>query len=212
MRLIDLSESETSLKSAVDYAIKILSEGKIMIAPTETAYGLMVDAENQEAMAELFELKGRGFEKVSAIFIKSVDDLKRYDVRADMKELKLMDNFWPGPVTFVLKSDMKQWKGILSDEGKIGFRCSSHPLIAAVCASYKKAITATSANLSGGRINSLDQLKTAFSDEADLFIVDPELDFNSLPSTVVELDGGSIKILREGKVPSILIKEAFANA
>jgi L-threonylcarbamoyladenylate synthase len=212
VRLIDLSESETSLKLAVDNALKTLSEGKIMIAPTETAYGLMVDSENQEAMAALFALKNRSFEKVSAIFIKSADDLKRYGVRADMKELKLIDKFWPGPVTFVLKSDMKQWKGILSDKGKIGFRCSSHPLIAAVCASYKKAITATSANLSGGRINSLDQLKTAFSNKVDLFIVDPELDFNSLPSTVVELDGGSIKILREGKVPSILIKEAFANA
>jgi L-threonylcarbamoyladenylate synthase len=211
VRLIDLSASETSLNLAVDYAAETLSKGKIMIAPTETAYGLMVDAENRDAVSALFNLKGRSLDKVSAIFINSTDDLKRYDVKVEMKQLKCLNKFWPGPVTFILNSNLKKWRGILSNDGKIGFRCSSHPLIRAVLSAGKRAITATSANLSGRKINSVRELKTAFSGKVDLFIVDPDLDFNSLPSTVVELDAGSIKILREGKVPSELIKEAFSD-
>lgn len=211
MRLIELSASETSLKLAIDEVAKALGEGKIIVAPTETAYGLLVDARNPEAVSALFRLKSRRSDKPSAIFVKSASDLILYGVELDKEQKILIEKFWPGAVTFVLKSNLKEWKGILSSEGKIGFRCSSHPLIAGIQSKFKDAITATSANVSGGIIISVEELKSIFSGRVDLFIVDPGLDFGSLPSTVVELVNSSLKILREGKVPSARIKEVFAN-
>ncbi len=211
MRLIDLSASETSLRLAIDEAINALSEGHIIVAPTETAYGLLADARNPEAVSKLFHLKSRQFDKPSAIFVDSINELANYGINLSKRQENLIGKFWPGAVTFVLKSDLKEWKGILSLEGKIGFRCSPHPLISAIQSRFKGAMTATSANLSGSKIISIEELKSLFSGRIELFIVDPKLDFDSLPSTVVELIDNSIKILREGKIPSDMIKEVFEN-
>ncbi|HEQ99825.1 MAG TPA: threonylcarbamoyl-AMP synthase [candidate division Zixibacteria bacterium] len=210
MYKITLNSSPGIMQQAVDASLNILEEGGIIVAPTETAYGLLVNARDQEAMRRLFEFKQRPLDKPTAVFIESEDQLKDYGVELEEKQFSRIGRFWPGPVTFVLKSSIENWPGVVSADGKIGFRCSSHPFIKSLIGGFKVPISATSANISGKMPASIADIESNFAGKIELFIIDPVLNFNSPPSTVVELVDDDVKILRKGAVDSKLIKEIFA--
>ena len=211
MKVLTLASSPRALEDAVSKSIEILKRGGIIVAPTETAYGLVTNAKDKSALHKLFKLKQRSMDKPSAIFIESADNLKDYMIEIEAQRMKKIKLLWPGPITFVLKSGLPAWEGVLSKEGKIGFRCSSHKFISTLFKKYRRPLTATSANISGKIPTSIDEIKTIFSEYIELFIVDPVLNFNSLPSTVVELTDNNLKILREGVVQSELIIETFRS-
>jgi L-threonylcarbamoyladenylate synthase len=208
---ITLDSSPGILKKAVNASINILKEGGLIIAPTETAYGLLADARDREAINRLFEIKQRSMDKPTAVFVESTDSLTDYHVELGDRQLDGIRQFWPGPVTFVLNSSIDNWPGVLSGDGKIGFRCSSHPYIKSLIGEFKSPISATSANISGKVPESISDIETNFSRIIELFIIDPVLNFDSLASTVVELSYDDVKILREGAVDSDLIKGTFAH-
>ncbi|MBD3219235.1 MAG: threonylcarbamoyl-AMP synthase [candidate division Zixibacteria bacterium] len=210
VREITLNSSPDIIKEAVQASCEILEQGGLIVAPTETAYGLLAHAEDKTALNRLFEFKQRPMDKPTAVFIESSAELPNYDVELDDKLLGKINRFWPGPVTFVMKSNMKSWQGVLSEEGKIGFRCSSHPFIKSLTANFRKPISATSANISGKIPESISEIEDIFEEKIELFIIDPLLKFNSLTSTVVEIMKDSIRILRKGAVDPKLIEETFA--
>lgn len=209
MYKITLDSSPETMKKAVDVSINTLKEGGIIIAPTETAYGLLADAYEREAINRLFEIKQRSMEKPTAVFVESADSLKDYGTELRDNQLDGIKHFWPGPVTFVLKSSIDNWPGVLSGDGKIGFRCSSHPFIKSLVEMFKNPISATSANISGKVPGSISDIESNFSKIIELFIIDPVLNFDNLASTVVELIDDDIKILREGAVDSETIRGTF---
>jgi protein arginine phosphatase len=193
----------------VNHALDLLKAGHTIVAPTETAYGLLANAEDEKAVRNLFELKKRSLDKTTAIFIKSHNELSKYTEINDPKIISGIKRLWPGPVTFVLKAKNKNWPGIVSSDGLIGFRCSSHPFIIELMKKAPFPITATSANITGQTINSFDDLKSVFSKEIKLFILDESLNFNTMPSTVVAI-GDKIDrtvILRKGTVETEIIRK-----
>lgn len=211
MQEITLNSSPGIIKEAVQVSCKILKQGGLIVAPTETAYGLLVNAYDNAALEKLFEFKQRAMDKPTAVFIESSEELLNFGVELDDKTLDKINRFWPGPVTFVLKSSMQSWPGVLSKESKIGFRCSSHPFIKSLTAEFRKPLSATSANISGKVPNSISEIEEIFEKNIELFIIDPLLKFNSLTSTVVEIMKNDIRILRKGAVDSKLIEETFAH-
>lgn len=211
MNLIELDLEKKKYSMAVDTASELLKQGKPLILPTETAYGLAVDAENPQAVRQMFEIKQRPMGKPVSVFVRSVAELEKYAVLNSESIKKAISRLWPGPVTFVLKAKNTSWPGVISEDGKIAFRCSNHDFVSLLLNSYQKPLTATSANISGGHASSLEQLSQAFSDSVELFIVDPDLKFGNLPSTVVDLADGSPKITREGMTAKTAIMETFEN-
>ncbi len=209
MREIILNSSSDIIRQAVQASCEILENGGLIVGPTETAYGLLADVEDKKALERLFEFKQRPMDRPTAIFIESTKDLPNYGIELEDKTLNKINRFWPGPVTFVLKSNIKSWPGVLSEEGKIGFRCSSHPFIKSLTAKFSKPISATSANISGKVPESISEIEGIFEKKIELFIIDPLLKFNSLISTVVEIIENDIEILRKGAVDSKLIEETF---
>jgi L-threonylcarbamoyladenylate synthase len=208
VKIITIASDPASIGTAVKNAIQLINEGETVIVPTETAYGLAVDASNAEALSRLFELKRRGKDKPSAIFIRSPEEISRYVHIDNPAVLAAVGKLWPGPVTFVMKARTADWPGIVSS-GKIGLRCSSHPFIRKLTDSCDSPLTATSANLSGEMVDSVDNLKKFFGDQIKLFILDPELNLDSPPSTVVEISDDRINILREGKIKTETIRKIF---
>ena len=209
MREITLNSSPDIINKAVQVSCEILENGGLIVAPTETAYGLLANTEDKKALERLFEFKHRPMDKPTAVFIESSTQLSNYGVELADKTLNKINRFWPGPVTFVMKSNMKSWPGVLSEEGKIGFRCSSHPFIKSLTAKFRKPLSATSANISGKVPKSISEIEGIFEKKIELFIIDPLLKFNSLTSTVVEIIENDIEILRKGAVDSKLIEETF---
>jgi len=193
----------------VDQALDQLKAGRSIIAPTETAYGLLANASDENAVRKMFELKQRSLDKTTAIFIKSYKELTKYAVILDQKIIEGIKRFWPGPVTFVLKAKKTNWPGVVSEDGLIGFRCSSHPFIIALMKKAPFPITATSANISGQTIKSFKELKSVFSKEIELFVSDESIKFDTIPSTVVAIGDkiDRVAILRKGTVEPDLIRK-----
>lgn len=211
MKIITIASDPESIDMAVTSAIQRITEGEAVIVPTETAYGLAVDASNPTALSRLFELKRRGADKPSAIFINSTEEIGSFAEINNPSVLAAIRRLWPGPVTFVMKALNPDWPGIVSSAGKIGLRCSSHPLIRKLTENCDAPLTATSANISGEISDSIEGLKNFFGDDIKLFILDPDLNLESPPSTVVEIAENGINILREGKIRTETIRKIFSD-
>ncbi len=199
----------------IQQAVKILKTGGVVVYPTDTAYGLAVDATNSSAVEKLYRLKGRDFYKPIHVIIPyryyhATKRDSKCPVALNKDSKKLIDKFWPGPLTIVLplKAKGKSWQKLSAGSGTIGIRMPNHPIPSALVAALKRPITTTSANLSG-RPNcySLIEVKKQFRKarlKPDFYIDGGKLP-GTLPSTVVSLIKG-VKILRPGPIGEKEIK------
>jgi L-threonylcarbamoyladenylate synthase len=136
----------------ITYAARALERGELVAFPTETVYGLGADAENAEAVAKIFALKGRPQDHPVIVHIASDEHLMHWarDVPAFAHEL--IKHFWPGPLTLVLNKQAGVADACTGGQGTIGLRCPSHPVALALLREFKQGrggIAAPSANKFG---------------------------------------------------------------
>jgi L-threonylcarbamoyladenylate synthase len=139
------------LPSSIAKAVAILAAGGVVAFPTETFYGLAADARNERAVERIFEIKGRSFNNPLALIISRADDLRLLTDYVPAAAKTLMTAFWPGPLTILFKASPAVSPRLTAGTGKIGVRISSHPIAQALVARMGRPVTATSANLSGGK-------------------------------------------------------------
>lgn len=177
--------------------------------PTDTVYGLGVDARDREAVLRLRELKGSGGEKHYSIAVSDLDMMREYAEVTPLAE-RLAQNFLPGKLTLVLKA--KNLPKELSDDGTIGVRIPDHPVVQELIRTIGGPITATSANVSGQpTARTVSEILAQFGDRALEITFDPAWPQElppSQPSTVVDARGGTPIILREGAIPEAEIMKA----
>ena len=125
-----------------------MSRGEIVAFPTESSYGLGVDALSSHALERLFALKRREPGKPPPILISDDRMLELLVAHVPPRARELMARFWPGPLTLVLPARPGLPASLVSDGG-VGVRRSPHPLADALVAAFGGPVTATSANLSG---------------------------------------------------------------
>ena len=209
---------------SIQEAVKILKQGGIVVYPTDTVYGLAVDATNVKAVDKLYKLKGRDFKKPIHVII----PIKHYNtieydskllnriVKLNREAKKLMIKFWPGPLTIVLLllAKGKSWQKLSAGTGSLGVRYPANLTSQALCEALKRPITTTSANVSDkpdcySVIEVKNQFKK-FNPEAngkpDFYLDGGKLKKTS-PSTVVSLVK-DVKILRVGPISERQIREA----
>ena len=192
-------------------ASKFLREGQIIAIPTDTYYGLACDPFNFEALNKLFELKERDIGKPLPLLISAKEDLLNYGV--DYTEFEnLLDAFWPGPLTVVMKTRHKFYSGLIENDGYVGFRVPNLDFVRDLIKSSGIPITGTSANISGQpETKDINVLK----DSLDLNIVKMIISINcgkeQSASTVIKLSKARMKMLREGPIKSNEIKEILGN-
>ncbi len=150
MTTIDIDPRDI-LPSSIAKAVAILAAGGVVAFPTETFYGLAADAMNERAVDRIFEIKGRSFNNPIALIISRVDDLNLITDYVPEAAKTLMTAFWPGPLTLLFKASPAVCPRLTAGTGKIGVRISSHPIAQALAARMGRPVTATSANLSGGK-------------------------------------------------------------
>ena len=127
----------------------VIHQGGVVAFPTETYYGLAVDPFNPDAVERLFHLKQRPLAKPLLTLISEKSQLTRLTPAIPAQYERLMDCFWPGPLTLVFEALSSLSPSVCGGTETIGVRISSHSLATALVVETGQPITATSANVSG---------------------------------------------------------------
>ena len=188
--------------NAIARAADVLHSGLLVVAPTETRYGLLARADSDTTIQRVFEAKGRKPLQPTALFVRSEIELDEYGEMTPSAKV-LAQQFLPGPLTLVLGS-RKLWEPPRVVDGLIGLRWSSSPVIAELIRLVEFPVTATSANLSGSpELETIDQIREALGSHVSLYLDTGRL--NRPVSTVVKCVGDDVTILRAGAIDSAAI-------
>ncbi len=189
----------------INQAIEKLIAGEIVIAPTETRYGILTRADSENSIKKLFEIKQRQQELPTAVFVGNLEMMMHYGEMTPAIQ-RLAKLFLPGPVTLIIKALEGTRLPVVID-GKIGMRISSSLVIEKIMENTPFPITATSANLSGSDDNvSIEEIYNAFGDGISLYLDGGKLE--NTTSTVIDCTGADPVIVREGAIA----KEAIIDA
>jgi L-threonylcarbamoyladenylate synthase len=195
----------------VDEAVAILRRGGVIAFPTETFYGLGADARNEAAIDKIFGIKGRDFSNPILVVIGDGMHLNTFAEDIPTEARRLMNCFWPGPLTIVFKAARAVSPKLTAGSGKIGIRLSSNPVARALSKSLGGPLTATSANLSGApECSSAAEVISQMEGKLD-GIVDGGHTPGGKGSTIVDMSSNPPKILREGMIPFSLIQDILAT-
>jgi len=190
-------------------AVKAFRQGGVIAYPTETFYGLAADPFNPVAIERLFALKGRPSANPISLIIADKAMLKGLVAEVPRAATALMERFWPGPLTLVLRAAPSVPASLIAGTGKVGVRLSSHPVAQALSAICSSPITATSANPSGKRPPaSAQDVLDYFNGSLDV-LIDGGVLTGRLGSTIVDASEGKAVVLREGEIPSQEVFEAL---
>lgn len=199
-----------SLQEAAD----LLAAGKQVAFPTETVYGLGGDATNSDAVAGIFQAKGRPSDNPLIVHISHINQLSRFVQSYDGIAELLMQKFWPGPLTIVLPVK----EGVLSPLvtaglSTVGVRMPDHPVALAIIEQSGRPIAAPSANVSGRPSPTMASHVREDLDGKIAGIVDGGATGVGLESTVVEIvDDNVIRILRPGAITMEMLQQAVPKA
>ncbi|WP_066739409.1 L-threonylcarbamoyladenylate synthase [Cupriavidus sp. D384] len=136
----------------LDEAVRLLEAGQLVAFPTETVYGLGADAENPEAVARIFAAKGRPSNHPVIVHVVDGGDVSYWTDDVPDAAQKLIDAFWPGPLTIILKRAAHIPAAVAGGQDSIGLRCPSHPVAQALLSRFRRGrggIAAPSANKFG---------------------------------------------------------------
>ncbi len=182
----------------------IISEilnGKVLVFPTETSYGLGCDATNQAAVDRIFKIKGRSDDKPLLVVVNSIEMAKKYLLWNNNLN-RLANRYWPGPLTVVGDyATGKLAKGVVAKDNTVAIRVSDYPLIKSITEKIQRPLVATSANLAGQpSLYSATQFFEIFKSQAEQ--PDIVLNYGDLPvsphTTIVSAIGSKIKMIRPG--------------
>jgi L-threonylcarbamoyladenylate synthase len=187
-----------SEEKILERAAGILAAGGILAYPTETFYGLGVDATNETAIQKIFTVKGRDFKNPISLIVRQTDDIYPLVTEVPETAKKLMAAFWPGALTIVFSASDKVSPLLTAESGKIGLRVSSHPVALKLVQKAKNPLTATSANLSGAPecVKAADVLEQ-IGDKIDA-IIDGGQTQGGKASTIIDVTSDPPVILRQG--------------
>ena len=187
-----------SLAQLADAAAAIC-RGEIVAIPTETYYGLAVDALDRAALERLFAVKGRGGEKASALLVADLAMFAELCAEVPARAYELVAAHWPGPLTLALPARPDLPPAIVH-EGFVAARVSSHPAAQALVAMVGRPVSATSANPAGAApARTVAKVRAYFGADAVHFL-DGGQTAGGPPSTLVRMRGHNIEILRQGAI------------
>jgi L-threonylcarbamoyladenylate synthase len=195
----------------IEAALAALRKGEAVVFPTETFYGVGVDAMNPQALERLLELKGRDPDKPIALIAADLEMVARLVSAIPPHAMSLARAFWPGPLTLVMPARPEISSALINREGGVGIRVSPHPVALELTRRLGSPLTATSANRAGEPpARTIAEARAALGAGISAYL-DGGMLAGSLPSTVVEIEGDRIKVLRAGAIPENRLHEALGR-
>ena len=189
--------SSTSLH-AIRRALEILQSGGLVAFPTDTVYGVGALAFDQRAIESIYAAKDRPVEKAIPVLIGDKDDLAKVADDVPLVALRLIDRFWPGPLT-VLVPKKATLPEAISATSTVGVRVPDHE-VARGLLRLAGPMAVTSANISGKASPITARQVLAQLGGRIAMIIDGGETPGGIPSTLVDCMGTEIQILREGPI------------
>ncbi len=146
-----IKATKANKQAIVKQAVSLLKQGKVIIFPTETVYGIGADALNKKAVKRIFSLKKRPGSQPLQILIGNIKDIKKTATKISPKVLGLMKKNWPGPMTIIVKKKKYIPDIVTSGLKTVGLRMPDHQLTLEIIRALGRPIAASSANISGKR-------------------------------------------------------------
>ena len=201
MEIIRVSRSRPS-QTKLEPALASLLAGGVIVHPTETVYGLGVDAWNVKAVARVRDIKGRKPAKPMLALVKDHAMAEQY-AYFDERALKLSREFWPGPLTMVLPAKDLKVAQNLGDARKIALRVSPEPMVRTFIEAIKGPLLSTSANVNGQDVcYNTEDVERQFANrqyQPDFIINAGKLPAIH-PSTVIDLTRPGLVLIRAGQI------------
>lgn len=205
MRTIIKCVTEESIAEAGE----VLKSGGIVAFPTDTVYGLGAVCTKEEAVRKLFQAKGRDEGKPLSILVGSIAQAKLLAEEMPESANALMEAFWPGALTIVVKKKPDIPSCVTAGKDTIGIRMPDSETARKLILSAGSPLAAPSANTSGKRSSvTAEDVKEDLSGKID-FLLDGGRCLLGLSSTVVDLSGKTPQILREGSITKSMIDEVL---
>lgn len=200
MNFLPLQPNPDDWQRAVQQAAQVLAAGGIVAYPSETVWGLAAQADQAQAVARLYALKGRDAGK--PVQVSCLNAEVALSLAQPSGALKALTGLWPGPLTIVTPArlDCPEW---LAPGGLVGLRVPDHRVAQALLAACGGLLATTSCNPSG-QAPALNEPQARSMKLAELVLPDAGIPARGLASTVVELPEG--RILRQGEVAASVIQ------
>jgi L-threonylcarbamoyladenylate synthase len=190
---------------------RALRAGQLVAIPTETVYGLGVDATDEAAVRRVFAAKGRPADDPLIVHVARSWPLDRALVDVPPLVDVLVERFWPGPLTIIGTRAPDIAPSVTSGRPSVAVRCPSHPVAAAIIEAADLPIAAPSANrFSYVSPTSADHVLADLGDACDL-VIDAGRTTHGIESTVVELRGDQVRVLRHGAVTAEHLRTALGS-
>lgn len=204
-------DQERPQENITGEASKIIGDGGIVSFPTETVYALGANAYNEDAVAKIYRIKRRDRSKPLSVFLKCAEDTEKVVDRISPDAEKLMEKYWPGPLTLVFKCTDPKLSMVLANSSKLGVRVSPSKLVTGLLEEAQVPITATSANISGKKsCVAANRVFYFFNGRIDL-IMDGGRSKVFLPSTVLDVSTDEVSLIRLGHIPIDDIRKVVPN-
>ena len=199
-------------QDVIEKAAKALTDGHLVSFPTETVYGLGADATNEKAVGRIYSVKGRPTNHPLIVHISSINQLEKWAIDIQEYAIKLARDFWPGPMTLILKRSNLAEDYITGEQCNVGLRVPAHPIALALLAEFEKkgglGIAAPSANRFGAvsptTASDVSEELQSYLSTNDL-ILDGGQCSVGLESTIIDCTGPIPIILRPGAITKEMV-------
>ena len=210
-----MSFLSTCTVDSIKVAALSLKNGHLIAFPTETVYGLGADATNAQAISRLYEVKGRPSDHPLIVHISSLEAMGEWADEIPGYAITLARDFWPGPMTLVLKKSNLAPYFITGGQETVGLRVPAHPVALALIKEFNavggKGIAAPSANRFGAvsptTAQAVEEELSQYLQASDQ-ILDGGQCVIGVESTIIDCTGPTPMILRLGAITPLMIEES----
>lgn len=194
------------MNEEINKIIDVLSKGEIAILPTDTVYGLTGDATSLKAIKLANDIKKREKPQPLLILVSNIDMLKKYTKNISDLELEVINKYWPNKLTVLFEKNDLLSDELTASSPYVGVRMPDNKLLLDIMNKYNKPLLSTSANIhSKDVITKISLLENEMRDSVSYIYDAGEL--STTASTLIKIENGKIKILREGELASQILKD-----
>ena len=197
--IIKIEQNKNSIKESLVEVANIIKSGGVVIFPTETLYGLGGKVRDLTVIKRIYKIKERSPLKPLPVMVHDIKEIYELSGYVPTYARLLAEKYWPGPLTLVLKCHPSP---ATCGKDSVAIRIPDYKIALDLLKYTGEPLAVTSANLSGEEnLFTIDEIISAFEDKVDVILDAGEITYG-VPSTIVDVTGEKVNILREGKIPS----------